>query len=79
VFDRILVAIGKDWAAGDYMHLLNERDFRKRLADVGVADYRFLRNRLAGFTIDFVAAVGAPEATVPAERNTRVEQVATAR
>lgn len=79
VFDRILVAIGKDWAAGNYMHLLNERDFRKRLADVGVADYRFLRNRLAGFTIDFVAAVGAPEATVPAERNTRVEQVATAR
>lgn len=59
VFDRILVALGKDWAAGAYMDLLSERDFRRRLSDVGVRDYRFIKNRLAGLTMDFVAVIGS--------------------
>jgi SAM-dependent methyltransferase len=68
VFDRILVAMNKGWAAGEYMDLLGENDFRKRLADVGVTDYRFLKNRLAGVTMDFVAIIGSSQA-VPERSN----------
>jgi len=60
VFDKILVALKMDWAAGDYMDLLGEHDFKKRLADVGVANYRFVKNRLVGIPMDFVAIIGSP-------------------
>ena len=76
VFDRILVALGKDWAAGAYMDLLGERDFRKRLADVGVADYRFVKNRLAGLTMDFVAVIGSLDPAPAAPKAAAAARVA---
>ena len=53
-FDAFLRATGRSWAAGDYMHLLTESGLRKLLARCGVSRYRLFRNRLAGFTLDFV-------------------------
>lgn len=59
VFDRILVGMGRAWAAGDYMDLLGRGDFRRRLAAAGIGRYGFIENRLAGLTLDFVAVIGS--------------------
>jgi len=53
VFDKCLVLIGKQWAAGDYMHLLALSDIRSLLADANVYRFKIIRNRIAGFTMDF--------------------------
>jgi len=54
LFDRYLELAGKAWASGDYMYLLSESDLRTHLAQAGFGDYRLVRNRLCGFTMDFV-------------------------
>jgi SAM-dependent methyltransferase len=54
LFDRYLAMVGKAWASGDSMHLLSERDLWSRLSQAGIADYRLVRNRVLGFTMDFV-------------------------
>lgn len=54
IFDKYLTLIGKRWASGDYMHLLSLNDMKSLLTDAGVANFRILKNRLAGFAIDFV-------------------------
>lgn len=54
MFDAHLRAVRKDWAAGTYMHLLRERDLRKLLEQAGISDYHLVKNRLLGFTMDFV-------------------------
>lgn len=54
VFDKFLPLIGKGWATGDYMHLLSLHDLRSLLSDAGVSEYKIVKNRLAGFTLDFV-------------------------
>jgi SAM-dependent methyltransferase len=56
-FDRFLHLTGKGWAAGDYMHLLTESALRKLLERCGADRYRLYRNRLAGFTLDFVLII----------------------
>jgi SAM-dependent methyltransferase len=53
-FDHFLRLIGKDWATGDYMHLLSIRDIKKLLKAADIANYQILRNRLLFFTLDFV-------------------------
>lgn len=53
-FDAILRRVGKGWAAGDYMHLLSERQLTEMLDEAGIVDYRIIRNRLCGVTLDFV-------------------------
>lgn len=53
-FDCYLRSTGRAWATGDHMHLLTERDLRARLSGAGFADYRLVRDRLLGFTVDFV-------------------------
>ncbi|MBN1523371.1 MAG: methyltransferase domain-containing protein [Spirochaetales bacterium] len=57
IFDRYLRMIGKSWAAGDYMNLLSLKDFTSLLNDAGISNYRIYRNRLFGFTLDFVAVI----------------------
>jgi len=52
VFDAFLRGTGRGWAAGDYMHLLSERQLR-RLLDRAGARYSVIQNGLAGFTLDF--------------------------
>ena len=54
LFDRYLTLVGKTWASGDYMHLLSEPSLRARLSQAGIEDYRLVRNRFLGCTVDFV-------------------------
>ena len=49
--------MGKEWAAGEYMHLLSPGDMEKLLADAGISTFRLVRNRLVGFTLDFVVVI----------------------
>lgn len=52
-FDRFLTVIGKDWATGEYMYLLSERDLKLLVMRVGLTNYHIIRNRFVGFTMTF--------------------------
>lgn len=54
IFDKILIKIGKPWAAGNYMHLLGRRDLVDLLDTCGMKDYEIIKNKIMGFTIDYV-------------------------
>lgn len=54
VFDRYLRLTGKEWAAGDYMNLLSYHQLSGILEDAGIKSCTIIRNRLLGFTLDFV-------------------------
>lgn len=53
VFNRYLERTEQQWAAGEYMYLLTEKDLRHLLAQAGFRDYELHRNRLMGLTLDF--------------------------
>jgi SAM-dependent methyltransferase len=57
VFDAYLRMVGKEWATGDYMHLLGWRDIRDLLRAVGVTNWFIHRNKVLGFTLDFVVVI----------------------
>jgi hypothetical protein len=52
-FDWFLHRIGKAWAAGDYMTLLDERTLKCVLRTAGVREFQLRKNRLAGLTMSF--------------------------
>ena len=54
LFDRYLRRTGKAWATSDHIQLLSETELRQRLSSAGFSDYRIVRNRFFGLTIDFV-------------------------
>ena len=54
LFDKILNKIGKSWATEDYMHLLGLRDIKKLLRNCGINEYKITKNKVLGFTIDYV-------------------------
>ena len=54
LFDKILNKIGKSWATGNYMHLLGLRGIKKLLRKCGINEYRIPKNKVLGFTIDYV-------------------------
>lgn len=54
IFDKYLVMIGKEWASGEYMHLLSLGAIKSLLADAGVEEFKIIKNRIGGFTMDFV-------------------------
>lgn len=54
IFEWYLRAIGKGWATGSYMNLLTLDDLKGLLRDAGISDYKVVKNRLFGFTLDFV-------------------------
>ena len=56
-FDAILRRIGKEWAAGDYMYLLSLSELKAELREAGTERFKIFRNRLLGFTLDFVVVV----------------------
>jgi SAM-dependent methyltransferase len=56
-FNRILIALGKGFAAGDYMFLLSLGKIKRLLADAGIRDYTITKNRILGFTMDFVITI----------------------
>jgi len=58
IFDTYLRLVGKSWAAGSYMRLLSRRELTSLLAEAGVQDYKIHRNRLLGFTLDYVILIG---------------------
>ncbi|MDR1344848.1 MAG: class I SAM-dependent methyltransferase [Tannerellaceae bacterium] len=53
VFDIILKLTPLKWAAGDYMHLLSRRRIESLMSKAGIKQYRIVRNRMFGFTMDF--------------------------
>lgn len=54
VFDKYLSFVGKTWATGDYMHLLSISDMKGLLSDADISEYKIFKNRLMGFTLDYV-------------------------
>jgi SAM-dependent methyltransferase len=54
IFESYLRLIGKEWASGEYMHLLSEYELKTLLAEAGIGGYKIIRNRLLGWTLDFV-------------------------
>jgi len=55
-FDALLHAVGKSWAAGDYMNLMSESELRSVLAEAGITSYKLTRNRLLGWPMTFIVA-----------------------
>lgn len=52
-FDWVVTKIGKDWAAGDYMHLLSESELRSLLKEANITRYTLIRNWFCGFPMTF--------------------------
>lgn len=57
LFDLYLKWVRKEWPEGESIHLLAAQELRKLLAEAGIKDYRIIRNRLLGWTLDFVVIV----------------------
>lgn len=53
LFDSFIKLIGKSWAAGNYMHLLGEKDLDLLAKRAGLRGYRIIKNRLAGLPMTF--------------------------
>lgn len=58
IFDAYLRLIGKKWATGSYMNLLSISQMRKLLKAAGIDNYKIIKNRLLGLTVDFVVVFG---------------------
>ncbi len=54
VFYKYLRLVGKAWATENYMNLLSEKDLCTLLAEADIQEYRIIKNKLCGFTLDFV-------------------------
>ena len=59
VFESYLRRIGKAWATGEYMNLLSLGDLRRLLHQAEITDFKILKNRLLGFTLDFVVIMNS--------------------
>jgi SAM-dependent methyltransferase len=57
MFDKYLVLVGKKWATGNYMNLLTEKQIIALLQAANIHNYKIIRNRLFGFTLDFVVII----------------------
>ena len=57
VFDFYLKLVGKKWATGSYMHLLSLADIRELLKLANAKESTIHRNKLFGFTLDFVVII----------------------
>jgi SAM-dependent methyltransferase len=64
-FDVYLRRRGQDWAAGDYMDLLTHGELRALLSDAGITEYRIIRNRLLGVTLDFAVIINGASRARP--------------
>lgn len=54
-FDSIATAVGKSWAAGDYMQLLSESDLRSLLNEADMPNAQIIKNRFCGLTMTLTA------------------------
>jgi len=58
--DRIYTKLGKKWATGDYMYLLNKKDLVALLIGMNKKyffEYKIVNNRMLGFTATFTVLV----------------------
>jgi 2-polyprenyl-3-methyl-5-hydroxy-6-metoxy-1,4-benzoquinol methylase len=61
LFERYLKLVGKDWATGSYMNLLSLSEIRELLKEADITDFTILKNKLLGFSLDFVVIVNSTE------------------
>jgi SAM-dependent methyltransferase len=61
VFESYLRRIGKAWATGEYMNLLSLSELKQLLHQAGIDDFRILKNKLLGFTLDFVVIMNSTD------------------
>jgi SAM-dependent methyltransferase len=54
IFDSFLKKIGKGWASGNYMHLLNLSQLKSLLTRAGIRNYFIKKNRIGPFTMEFL-------------------------
>jgi SAM-dependent methyltransferase len=54
LFDSYLRLIGKQWATGSYMNLLSLAEIKELLRLAKIKDYRIIKNKFLGFTLDFI-------------------------
>jgi SAM-dependent methyltransferase len=54
IFEFYLRSVGKEWATGEYMHLLSVHELKALLTEADIKGYRIIHNRLWGWTLDFV-------------------------
>ncbi len=54
IFDSFLKLIGKKWATSDHLNLLSYHQLKRILAAAGISDYRIIKNKLLGLTLDFI-------------------------
>jgi SAM-dependent methyltransferase len=52
-FDRVATALGKGWAAGDYMRLLSRSELSALATEAGLEQYEIIPNHFLGFTMTF--------------------------
>lgn len=76
IFDKYLHLSGRQWAAGDYMHLLSLRDLRSIIESAGISDYRVVRNRMLFFTLDYVVIFSDDKTSAGAFTNTGYKEMA---
>jgi SAM-dependent methyltransferase len=59
-FDKLLCALGKGWAAGEYMHLLSKSDLYKILNKAQISNARIITKRFFGIPLHY-CVVGIKE------------------
>ena len=59
LFEKYLGLTGKKWATGNYMNLLTKKQIIKILRSAKIDNYKIIRNRLLGFTLDFVIIINS--------------------
>lgn len=53
MFDKIVEFLGKNWAAGDYMHLLSRKGLKKLLRVSNVSEYKIMTHRFGPFPLHY--------------------------
>ena len=54
LFETYLRWVHKNWATGDYMHLLIEKDIHRLLNLANIKEYQITPNKLLCYTLDYV-------------------------
>ncbi len=52
-FDNFLRLLKKEWATGDYMYLITEKELRSLVQETDLKNYHIIKNRFLGFTVTF--------------------------
>ncbi|MBC7900225.1 MAG: methyltransferase domain-containing protein [Saprospiraceae bacterium] len=61
VFESYLRFIGKGWATGSYMNLLSSGEIKTLLQEANITEFEIIKNRLMGFSLDFVVIINSGE------------------